>query len=79
MLAGGCSSSDGTGWHGYYYGDVLSSAPAQVSGPYDSAPQCVAAMHERLRHAPTTASFTCARQCRLASDGSVENCRETAR
>ncbi len=78
-LAGGCSHKEAQGWHGYYYDNVLSSSPAQVSGPYDDAPRCVAAMHERLRKAPTTASFTCARHCRTASDGSVENCREVAR
>jgi hypothetical protein len=76
--AGACPSRD-EGWRGYYYGDVLSSAPAQVSGPYDSAPRCIAAMHALLRRAPTTASFTCARACHAASDGSLEDCREVAR
>ena len=78
-LAGGCSPGDGKAWQGYYYDDVLSSAPAQVSGPYDSAPQCVAAMHTRLRQAPSLASFACARQCRSGGDGLVDSCREVAR
>jgi hypothetical protein len=78
-LAGGCSPGGRDGWRGYYYDNVLASAPARVSGPYDSAPQCVAAMHDLLRKAPTTAGFSCARRCQAADDGSVANCREVAR
>jgi hypothetical protein len=76
---GSCSPTDGQDWYGYYYADVFSNAPAQVSGPYDGAPPCVAAMQARLRQAPTTAGFTCARQCHPASDGSVGACRAVAR
>lgn len=74
-----CSGSSSHEWHGYYYGDVLSHAPAQVHGPYESAPRCIAAMQPLLRHAPTTANFICARDCHAASDGSLETCEEMAR
>lgn len=78
-LVGGCAPGDRDAWHGYYYDDVLTAAPARVSGPYDSAPRCVADMNDLLRKAPATAGFSCARRCQAASDGSVSNCREVAR
>jgi hypothetical protein len=79
MVVGGCAPSDSDTWRGYYYANVLSNDAPLTKGAYADGPQCVAAMQTMLRHAPTTANFTCGRGCKAGNGGAVSDCTEVAR